>query len=290
MLTRKIYFITLNLLLILGMIACSDSKSTTDPGGGSDGGIAAIIDLIDSDKFDATIFVIPNNNEIVVMPLNWGTYTLRINGANVPLEQEDGQLIGHFVLGFNPGQTYHFILNRNGVDTHLSLTVPAPPVVTFPNRYSSMQNYTLNWTLPQNCNLQIFAYGYEKYGMLHEYYCWNCWYWEVLPNQNNSWRCPRCNSNNFGVWSFRGIIDSGYFYRTLSAATRTFTLEANNMPTNQDEYTFILGSVNFNTMGRVSIISGNGVGATYDGNGNLIDVYSRNSEGLNHFDIFNFLK
>jgi len=291
----------MSIMLILGMIGCSDSsdsKSPTDPsGGGNSGtGLATIIDLINPDKYDVAIFVAPNEGVITLLPLTWGTYSIRVNGANVPLEREGGQLIGYFNLGFNAGQTYHFILGRNGVDTNLSLTIPIEPVITFPSTYSSMQNFTLNWTLPQGSSLQVFGYGFEKHEPYGCYYCRDCWHW--WNTSNPPARCPSCSSHNISMCCY-DVLDSGYFYRTLSALARTFTLNANNMPTNQDLYLFTLGTVNFNMMGRVSIASGNGVAAVYDHNGNLVvwddefwanNEYNKRPERRALFNLLDLLK
>ena len=91
---------------------------------------------------------------------------------------------------------------------------------------------------------------------------------------------------NNSHWHERRIIDSGQYYRNLSTTARSYTLNANSMPTNQSEYTFSLGTVNFNTAGRVSIASGIGVGATYDENGNLMEQ----SETGPTFRLLDFLK
>jgi len=157
------------------------------------------------------------------------TAALTINGIDIPLISEgyEGWVSWFGSVELTQGQDIVCVLNINGNSYNLNLTVPYHPNLTWPESYNPGVSTTLSWTLSGDSEYQYFEGDAE----------------------------------GFDYETMETIEESKYV--TLDQSDRSFTIPANWLNSDLDEYEFDLLEYSFEADGKVGAAIGDGSEATY---------------------------
>ena len=124
--------------------------------------------LVDSDNYDLMInFKYSRNNQNNILVNSTGsipisTFTLKINNDNVELKRFADIFDGKY--DFVEGKTYNIEINLNGSTYKTKLNMPYKiSISTYPPSFDRNENYTLNWEIKNNNQIQrVLLQGFSK--------------------------------------------------------------------------------------------------------------------------------